>query len=74
MMVEPSIFRCHQRIDEIGTQVGILHSDTVLIAIVSPKRLHIGGEYLTGELILRVLQFLYGRQIANLAIGYQYDS
>ncbi len=74
MVVETSILCCHQRIDDIRTEVGILHTDTVLTAVVATKRLHIGGEYLAGELVLGVLQFFDRRQIAYFTFGNQYDS
>ena len=74
VVVKAGIFCGDQRIDYIRTEVGILHADSVLTAVVAPQRLHIGGEYLAGELIFGVLQFVDRRQIAYFPFGYQYNS
>ena len=66
MLIEPLILRSHQRLDQIGRELGIRHRYAVgLVGIVSADDLAVGRIDLRRRFVDRVLQVFYIRRIAN---------
>ena len=64
MLVEAFVFRCHRSLDQRGGKLLIAHEGAVLY-MISGKDFPFFRYYLGGKLGIRVLQFLYGRDVCE---------